>query len=53
MFSFVVPDIKYNTFETPLLEKHIQEISIEDFTMNFKHSFDDQPATAYLPILPH
>ena len=34
---FAVADIKYNILGTPFFEEYIQNINIQDFTLQFKH----------------
>ena len=43
MIPFALVDIKYDIFETSFFEKIRQINKIQDFTKNFKHSFNDQP----------
>ena len=50
---FVIPcavaDIKYNMPGTPMVEKYIQGLNIQAFSMHFKQSFNDQPTIACSP----
>ena len=46
-----VADIENYILRTPFFEKYIQNINIQDFTMNFKHFFNDQPTIASLTAL--
>ena len=46
IIPFALVDIKYNIVGTTFFEKHVQKINIQDFIMNFKHSFFDQPTIA-------
>ena len=45
IIPFAVTDIKYNILGTPFLEEYIQNINIQDFTVQFKHQSKDQPNT--------
>ena len=40
---FAVPDIKYSVLSTPFFEENIQNISIKDFILQFKHQSTVQP----------
>ena len=51
MISFAVAVNKHNNLVTLFIEKYIQHIKIQVFTMNFKHSFNDQPTIASLTTL--
>ena len=42
MIPFAAVDTKYIILGTGVFEKHIQNSIIQDFTMNFKHPFNDQ-----------
>ena len=45
--QFIIPfaDIKYNILGTPFFEEFIQNINIQEFTLQFKHQSKDQPNT--------
>ena len=43
MIPSAVAHKKYKTLETTFFEKNLQNLNNQDFTMNFKHSFNDQP----------
>ena len=51
MFLFAATDIKFNILRTPLFENYRQNIYVEEFTMNFKHSFIDQTTIFSLSTL--
>ena len=40
---FAVADIKYNILGTPFFEEYIQNINIQDFTIQFKHQSTQHP----------
>ena len=40
--ALAVADIKYNILGTPFFEDYIQNINIQDFTLQFKHQSKDQ-----------
>ena len=40
---FEVADIKYNILGTPFFEEYIQNINIQDFTLQFKHQSTQHP----------
>ena len=42
---FAVADIKYNILGTPFFEEYIQNVIIQDFTLQFTHQSKDQPNT--------
>ena len=42
---FAVDDINSKILGTPVFEKSFQKFKSQDFTMNSKHSFNDQPTT--------
>ena len=46
MNPFAVVDINYAILGVLFFDKYKQFIKILNFTMNFKHSFKDQPTTA-------
>ena len=46
MVYLVLDDIKCNTTGIPFFEKHIQNNTIQDYSMRFEHSFNDQPTIA-------
>ena len=45
IIPFVVAVIKYNILGTPFFEECKQSINIQDFTLQFKHHFNDQSNT--------
>ena len=45
MIPSAVADIKYSILRTTLFEEYVQKIKIQDFTVNFKQSFNDQRST--------
>ena len=45
IIPFAVADIKYSIRETPFFEETIQNINIQDFTLQFKYQSKDQPDT--------
>ena len=52
IIPFAVKDIKYNSLGTPLFEENIQNIIIQDFTLQFKYQSKDQPNTTKFTSLP-
>ena len=50
MIPFALVDTKENAFGTQFFEKYKRKIIIQDSTMNFKHSFNDQPRIASFTI---
>ena len=40
---FAVADIKYNILRTPFFEEYIQNINIQDFTLQFEHQSTQHP----------
>ena len=42
---FAVADNKYNILGTPFFWKKLSKFFFKDLTMDFKHSFNDQPTT--------
>ena len=43
IIPFAVADIKYNILGTPFFKEFIQNINIQDFTLQFKYHSKDQP----------
>ena len=43
MITFVVTENNFNILRTPFFEKYKQNISIQDFTLIFRQSFNYQP----------
>ena len=48
---FAVADIKYNILRTPFFEDNIQNINIQDFTLEFKYQSKTHPNYAKLTTL--
>ena len=46
MIPFAVLDIKHKFFRIPFFRRKFQKLIVKKFTMNFQHSFSDQPAVA-------
>ena len=46
IIALAVADIKYNILGTPFFEEYIQNINIQDFTIQFKEQPKDQRNTA-------
>ena len=52
IIPFAVADIKYNILGTPLFEEFIQNINIQDFTLQFNYQSKDQPnSTKFTSLL--
>ena len=49
--SFAVADIKYNSFGTPFFEDNIQNLNIQDFTLEFKYQSKIHPNYAKITTL--
>ena len=48
---FAVEDTNYNILGTPFLEEYIQNINIQDCTLQFKYQSKDQPNTTKFTAL--
>ena len=44
VIPFAVADIKYNILGTPFFEEFIQNLNIQDLTLQFKHHSKCQPS---------
>ena len=52
IIPFAVAEIKYSILGTPFFEEYIQNINIQDFTLQFKHQSMDQPnSTKFTSLL--
>ena len=51
IIPFAVADITYNILGTPFFDEYIQNINIQDFTLQFKYQSKDQPKTTKLTSL--
>ena len=51
IIPFAVADIKYIILGTPFFEEYIQNIFIQDISLQFKHQSKDQPKTTKLTYL--
>ena len=51
MILFAVADFEYNIVRTVFSEKYIQNFDVQNFTMNLKHSFNNQPTVASFTTL--
>ena len=47
VITFAVAGINYIILRAPFFEKYVQNIKIKSYTINFKHSFKDQPTIAF------
>ena len=46
MIPSAVTGIKHKLLRTMILEEYFQIFNIQEYTLNFKHSFSDQPTVA-------
>ena len=51
IIPFAVADIEYNILGTPFFQEYIQNINIQDFTLQFKYQSNDQSNTTKITSL--
>ena len=51
MIAFALADAKNNILDLPFFDKNIQTSNFQNFTMNFKHTSNDQPSNASFTTL--